>query len=233
LLWRTREPLSLDALCAELSVSPATAKRLIAVLRDNRGLDLRYQRDGNGYVLARGPLDNSVAMLLGLSSVELEGLIEAEALLGKLHPGLLRARKDDDRSRLARVRRRYLASNGLVDRVQWCTPHHGLEADVLATVLEALRRRCRLIFDHHDHRDDTTDLGQKSPARLIWHAEVIYLAAWCHGQDALGLYDVSRIRRPQLVATSAFLVDPEHIDRLVMQATPVGITAKPSKPRRR
>lgn len=216
LLWRTREPLPLHALCAELAVSPATAKRLIAVLRDNRGLDVRYQRDGNGYVLARGPLDNSVAMLLGLSSAELESLIEAEALLGKLHPGLLRAPNHDERSRLARVRRRYLASNGLVDRWQWRMPHgHGIDSAVLVTVFESLRRRCRLSIESVGERGASAQTAEVSPVRVIWSPRSGHLAGWSHEHESLQVFDLSKICEAHLLPVSCVSLDTDIVNALL------------------
>ena len=47
-LWRTREPRALEDLCDELEISPATAKRLIAFLRTQRGVEVQYDRDRNG-----------------------------------------------------------------------------------------------------------------------------------------------------------------------------------------
>jgi predicted DNA-binding transcriptional regulator YafY len=91
-LWRTRQPRALDELCEELKISPATAKRLIAFLRTQRGVEVRYDRDRNGYFLARGPQDANVAALLGLSGAEISMLLEAEALLEQFPPGFLRRR---------------------------------------------------------------------------------------------------------------------------------------------
>ena len=80
-LWRTREPRSLADLCDELDASPATVKRLLAFLRTQRGVEIGYDRERNGYVLARSPADANVAALLGLSGAEISMLLEAEALL--------------------------------------------------------------------------------------------------------------------------------------------------------
>jgi hypothetical protein len=67
LLWRTRDAQSMDALCGALSVSRATVRRLITFLRDQRGLDVRYDREQNGYRLHRAPKDAAAAALLGVS----------------------------------------------------------------------------------------------------------------------------------------------------------------------
>lgn len=67
LLWRTRDAQSMDALCGALAVSRATVRRLITFLRDERGLDVRYDREQNGYRLYRAPKDPAAAALLGVS----------------------------------------------------------------------------------------------------------------------------------------------------------------------
>ena len=66
LLWRTRDAQSMEALCGALSVSRATVRRLITFLRDQRGLDVRYDREHNGYRLHRAPKDAAAAALLGV-----------------------------------------------------------------------------------------------------------------------------------------------------------------------
>ena len=82
LLGRTRESQPLTALCDQLSASPATVKRLIAFLREQRGIDIRFDREQGGYRLERGPEDLRTAELLGLSGRELSALLEAEAEKG-------------------------------------------------------------------------------------------------------------------------------------------------------
>ena len=70
LFSRTREPQPMTALCTELGVSRATANRLIAFLRDERGLDIRYETEQRGYRLQRRPHDAAAVSLLGMGGAE-------------------------------------------------------------------------------------------------------------------------------------------------------------------
>ena len=108
LLCRTREPQPLAALCDQLGASPATVKRLIAFLREQRGIDIRFDREHGGYRLERGPADLRTAELLGLSGRELSALLEAEAILEQIPPGFVRDETEPARARLGKVRQRAL-----------------------------------------------------------------------------------------------------------------------------
>ncbi len=58
LLSRSREPVSLQSLCAEMEVAPATVKRLLRFLREDLRLAVYFDRDLGGYLLLRPPDPN-------------------------------------------------------------------------------------------------------------------------------------------------------------------------------
>ncbi len=197
-LWRTREARSLASLCDELGASPATVKRLIAFLRDQRGLDIQYDRNLNGYRLERGPEDVNAAVLLGLSGQEISAILEAEALLEQIPPGFMRDETKAVRARLGKARHRALGRGELKDRVRLrMSQLRSTAADAFATVLAALRARRRLEFRYHSRSRDEEKTRSASPLRLTFYRSNWYLAAWCHEREDLRVFSVDRISRPR------------------------------------
>jgi hypothetical protein len=211
-LWRTREPRALGDLCDELKISPATAKRLIAFLRTQRGVEVRYDRDRNGYFLARGPQDANVAALLGLSGAEISMLLEAEALLEQFPPGLLRDETSAVRNRLGKVKRQALGRGALKDRVRLrMTQLRQTSTEAFGTVLSALRTTRRLIFTYRSRSRDQQTERSCSPLRLTFYRSNWYLAAWCHQSDELRVFSVDRIDKPRISGEPAFEPPPDTI----------------------
>lgn len=213
LLWRTREPLPLAALCGDLEASPATVKRLIAFLRDQRGVVIHYQREQNGYVLERSPQDASTAALLGLSATEVTALLEAEAILEQIPPGTLREDTADTRATLARIRKRHLGQKSLADRIQLRLTHlRQTSAEGFRSVLAALRTRRRLAFRYRSRGRDEERERTCSPTRLTFYKSNWYLAAWCHESDGMRVFSVDRIELPNVLEMAAF-DPPEEVVR--------------------
>ncbi len=145
-LWRTREARSLASLCDELGASPATVNRLIPFPRDQRELDIQYDRNLNGYRLERGPENENAAVLLGLSGQEISAILEAEALFERIPPGFMRSETKAVRARLDKARRHPLGRSELKDRVRRrMSQLRSTAADASTTVLAALRARQRPI----------------------------------------------------------------------------------------
>ena len=200
-LWRTREPRSLADLCDELDASPATVKRLLAFLRTQRGVEIGYDRERNGYVLARSPADANVAALLGLSGAEISMLLEAEALLEQIPPGVLREETAAVRVRLGKVKRQALGRGALKDRVRLrMTQLRQTSTEAFSTVLAALRTGPRLAFTYRSRSRDQETERTCSPLRLTFYRSNWYLAAWCHRRDELRVFSVDRIEKPRVAA---------------------------------
>jgi proteasome accessory factor C len=197
-LCRTREARSLDSLCDEIGASPATIKRLIAFLREQRGLDIQYDREQNGYRLERGPEDVHVAVLLGLSGSEISALLEAEAVLDQIPPGFMRKETEAARARLGKLRRQTLGRGALKDRVRLrMSQLRSTRADAFSTVLAALRSRRRLGFVYRSRSRDEESARSCSPLRLTFYRSNWYLAAWCHEREELRVFSVDRIDEPR------------------------------------
>ena len=205
LLGRTREPQPLAALCDQLGVSPATVKRLIAFLREQRGVDIRFDREQGGYRLERGPEDFRTAALLGLSGVELSALLEAEAILEQIPPGFVRDETQPARAKLGKVRRRALGQGSLRDRVRLrMSQLRRTSADAFSTVLSALRAGRRLEFGYRSRSRDEDKTRRCSPLRLTFYRSNWYLAGWCHEREELRVFSVDRIARPRCLTEAAY-----------------------------
>jgi predicted DNA-binding transcriptional regulator YafY len=205
LLGRTREPQPLAALCDQLGASPATVKRLIAFLREQRGVDIRFDRDQGGYRLERGPEDLRTAALLGLSGVELSALLEAEAILEQIPPGFVRDETQSARAKLGKVRQRALGQGSLRDRVRLrMSQLRRTSADAFGTVLSALRSGRRLEFGYRSRSRDEDKTRRCSPLRLTFYRSNWYLAGWCHEREELRVFSVDRIARPRCLTEAAY-----------------------------
>jgi predicted DNA-binding transcriptional regulator YafY len=205
ILCRTREVRSLASLCDEMGASQATVKRLIGFLRDQRGVDIRYDREQNGYRLERSPDDPNAAALLGLTGREISALLEAEALLEQIPPGFMRDETEAARARLGKVRRQALGKGELKDRVRLrMSQIRATSADGFATALAALRSRRRLEFVYRSRSRDEEKTRKASPLRLTFYRSNWYLAAWCHEREELRVFSVDRITRPRCLADSVY-----------------------------
>lgn len=205
LLGRTREAQPLAALCDQLGASPATIKRLIAFLREQRGVDIRFDREQGGYRLERGPEDLRTAALLGLSGRELSALLEAEAILEQIPPGFVRDETQPARARLGKVRQRALGQGTLRDRVRLrMSQLRRTSADAFGTVLSALRSGRRLEFGYRSRSRDEDKTRRCSPLRLTFYRSNWYLAGWCHEREELRVFSVDRIARPRCLAETVY-----------------------------
>ena len=212
ILCRTREVRSLSSLCDEMGASQATVKRLIGFLRDQRGLDIRYDREQNGYRLERSPDDPNTAMLLGLSGREISALLEAEAVLEQIPPGFMRDETEAARARLSKVRRQAFGKGELKERVRLkMSQLRTTSADSFATVLAALRSRRRLEFIYRSRSRDEEKARSASPLRLTFYRSNWYLAAWCHEREELRVFSVDRIAKPRCMSEPVYDPPSDHV----------------------
>lgn len=209
---RTREPLPLAVLCDETGASPATVKRLISFLRDQRGVDIRYDREQGGYRLERSPDDPNAAVLLGLSGREISALLEVEALLEQIPPGFVRDETQSVRSRLGKVRRQAFGKGDLTERIQLrMSQLRNTSADAFATVLSALRARKRLQFVYRSRTRNEEKSRSASPLRLTFYRSNWYLAAWCHEREEMRVFSVDRITAPRCMTETVYDPPPDLI----------------------
>jgi len=205
LLRATREPLSLDAICAEAEVSRATAKRILRFLREEIGVNVLYDRAVGGFVLDRSTELPDTAMGPWFSAEELLALLTAHTLLEQLPPGLLRDETLGLRGRLKKLLYRH--SNGgdeLERRVRLSLPQRRTaDEPTFRKVLTALVRRRRLSMHYHGRARDERSARVVSPLRLTFYRSNWYLAAWCHQADDLRVFAMDRISDVQVSAEAA------------------------------
>jgi predicted DNA-binding transcriptional regulator YafY len=188
-----------------MDASSATVKRLIAFLRDQRGVDIRYDRDYGGYRLERTPDDPNAAVRLGLSGREISALLEVEALLDQIPPGFIRDETQSVRSRLGKVRRHAFGKGDLTERIRLrMSQLRNTSADAFATVLSALRVRKRLRFVYRSRSRGEERARSASPLRLTFYRSNWYLAAWCHEREEMRVFSVDRITSPRCMDEAVY-----------------------------
>ncbi len=204
LLSSSHQPLSMQALCEKLEASRATVNRLLAFLRDERGLQIRYDRDRNGYRLQHDASAATTAAAIGLSSVEAASLLEAIAILEQIPPGLIRNSTTSIRSGLQRLCRQYLGESNEKGRIQLRMSHtRKASPSGFGAVLDGLRQDCRLQFSYRNRGKDDSGTRTVSPVRLVLYRSNWYLAAWCHDNDALRVFSLDRISGVKKLNTKA------------------------------
>src|SRR5688572_11497316 len=88
-LLQQRKSVTREEFLQDLGVSPATFKRDLEYLRDRMNAPIDWNRERNGYELAKG--DGGTWQLPGLwfNASEIQALLTLEHLLETLQPGLL------------------------------------------------------------------------------------------------------------------------------------------------
>jgi predicted DNA-binding transcriptional regulator YafY len=198
-LCATREPQSLDSLCAALGTSPATVKRLIRFLRD-RGTPIEFDRENGGYVLDRE--NGAGAPLIGpqFRAKELSAMLTAYELLAQIPPGAFKRETASLRSQLeALLYRKPTGSQQIRKRVRLLLPQlRPLQEDTFRTVLAGLNGQKRVRIGYRSRYKDEDSLRTVSPLRLTFYRSNWYLAGWCHRSNDLRIFSMDRIARAEL-----------------------------------
>ncbi|MFM1887102.1 MAG: hypothetical protein RL026_2259 [Pseudomonadota bacterium] len=211
-LTRSREARSQEALCAGLGWSPATFKRYVKLLREERGLDIQFDREREGYVLkSAGRRASSVNVMLP-SGAEVAALLEVEAILSNIPTQLLHQNTANFVAGLQQLRRQQLGQLADKDRVRIRRSHARLSGNEgFAVVLAALQGRKRLQFEYHSRSHDGAGTRLCSPVRLTAYRSNWYLAAWCHTREALRIFSLDRMKKVRIVMERAFEPPPETV----------------------
>lgn len=219
LLKGTSEGVSRQRLQEELECSPATAKRVLARLRDYFGAPLYFDRDLGGY---RYRDDAFELPGLWFSAAELSALLVLHEVLDRQPLGLL---AETLRPLRARVER--LAGESGVGIPEWRTRLRLLRTSARASgehferIAEALARRQRLAIDYHARSNDRMAPRQVSPQRLTLYRDNWYLDAWCHERKDLRIFALDRIIAAEVLTAGAIDVEAERLNQTL--ATSYGI----------
>ena len=174
----------------QFEISPATAHRDVAYLRDRLLAPLAFDQRKNGYYYTspfRLPFENSpdMALLLGLLSN-----LAAESGLGKL-PEL-----KEFGDRLGQVLFPGREDIGDLLYCEWIQQEE-IGAHIFARVLEGLRRQRQLAIDY---RDSLNRISSRTidPLKLVNYQGRWYLLAWCHLRRDRRLFHLARMTRVNL-----------------------------------
>jgi predicted DNA-binding transcriptional regulator YafY len=211
-LIKRDRPVTLQGLMQRFEVSQATAKRDLALLRDQLGAPLIYDRDANHY-----RYDSTAAEFelpgLWFNESELFALLASEQLLESVQPGLLSPYLGPLRTRI----RTLLEKGG-----------HSGEAVTSRIVLQPIGRRQNrmecfglvagavldatvITIGYHGRGRDALSQRQVHPYRLLYYRDNWYLIAWCDKADALRSFALDRIVTARLTGNKVQAIDDESL----------------------
>ncbi|MGH8286473.1 MAG: helix-turn-helix transcriptional regulator [Steroidobacteraceae bacterium] len=217
-LLQQRRSVRREQFLAELAVSPATFKRDLEYLRDRMNAPIDWNRDTNGYELARGG-NGATWQLPGLwfNASEIHALLALEHLLETLQPGLLAKQIHPLKERIEKllgsgdhtadeVRKRIRI---LPMAARSVNPRH---FEIVATAVLARRR---LSIRHYNRQTDERTERVISPQRLVHYRYNWYVDAWCHMRRALRTFAVDAIEHATLGTGHAREVPERTLDRVL------------------
>ncbi len=211
-----RYGVTLVQIMERLECSRATARRVMAELRDFLGAPLVWDRKLRRYRYAEregeGPWELPG---LWLGADELHALLAAERLLEQVEPGLLEPELQPLRQRIRELLRRVPGGGeALAGRVRLAPIGRRQRVRHRAEGLGArLARRRRLQILYHGRASDEATERTVSPQRLVHYRDNWYLDAWCHLRRALRTFALDRIRRARVLDEAAKAVPEARLDR--------------------
>lgn len=214
LLLTSRQPPSRDYLLERLECSVSTFKRLLQTLREQHQIPIIFDRALGGYRYETEP-DSLTLPSAFFTESELFALLMAEQLLEQAQPGLLGASiarlRTQTRELLGRDRSgRSLLRLHLVAR-------QSVKTEIFDTVLNALLCANRLQFGYRRVEGSSAENSRRivSPQTLLWYRDNWYLIAFCHAREALRIFALSRMDRPQLLTELAVVCDEAEVAALL------------------
>jgi predicted DNA-binding transcriptional regulator YafY len=213
-MLQDRQVVSREMFLGELEVSPAQFKRDLAFLRDRFQVQIEYDPQKRGYLVAHEE-DASVELPGPMYTArEIHALLIVEDLVKQLQPGLLDEHLKPLRERLKLLLgRRDLPSDEIRKRIRILhmasrpsEPRHFRQVSQ-ATLM---RRRLRLRY-YNRARDDSTD-REISPQRLVYYRGNWYLDAWCHLRNDLRSFAVDAMQKVSMTPTPAQEIETASLD---------------------
>jgi predicted DNA-binding transcriptional regulator YafY len=205
-MLQDRRVISKAGFLDELEISPAQFKRDLAFLRDRFQVQIEYDPQKRGYVIAHGEEDASVELPGPMYTArEIHALLIMEDLVKQLQPGLLDKHLKPLRERLKLLLGRAdLPSDEIRKRIRILhmasrpsEPRHFRQVSQ-ATLM---RRRLQLRY-YNRTRDDSTD-REISPQRLVYYRGNWYLDAWCHLRNDLRSFAVDAMQKVSMTPALA------------------------------
>ena len=214
LLLTSRQPPSRDYLLDRLECSLSTFKRLLQTLREQHQIPIIFDRTLAGYRYETEPDSLSLPSAFFTES-ELFALLMAEQLLEQAQPGLL----GESIARLRTQTRELLGRDQSGRRLirLHLVARQSVKTEIFDTVLNALLCANRLQFGYSRVAGTSADdaLRTVSPQTLLWYRDNWYLIAFCHAREALRIFALSRMDRPQVLAELAVVRDEAEVAALL------------------
>lgn len=202
-----------------LGVSRATFKRDLEYMRDRLNAPIEWDREAGGYRLCASSTGAPAYELPGLwfNESEILALLTMEKLLEEIEPGLLGARLEPMKKKLAAVlgsadhpaeeireRIRILRMASRSQRIRHFEP-----------VAYALMNRRRVRLDYFVRTRGETTHRDVSPQRLVHYRDNWYLDAWCHLADGVRSFALDAVETAEVLEAKATDVPARHLDEVL------------------
>jgi predicted DNA-binding transcriptional regulator YafY len=218
-LLAARGAVSFGDLLFELEVSRATLKRDLEYLRSRMKTPIVYDRDANGYRIARkrGEPERIEFPGLWFNASEAAALLTMQHLLDELQPGVLRRHIEPLKERLKSLLE---SADHPYDEIQRRVRilHVGRRAPQLKffeVAAGALLNRRQLAITYYSRASDETTARAISPQRLVCYRENWYLDAWCHLRNDLRSFAVDAIRQAEILDAPAKECAESRLDKVL------------------
>lgn len=208
-LKRARYPVPFERVMEELECSRATAKRVLAYLRDVLGAPIETSREPRGYRYTDAAYE-----LPGFwfSPEELQGLLTLQQLLSSFQPGLLDDALSPLRDRLDQILRSQNLQTGEASRVRLLRAAARAPGPHFAIIASAVLQRQRLRIDYEARGTGQQTTREISPQRLVHYRDNWYLDAWCHSSNGLRTFSVDCVRAATVLEAPAQEIDGAKLD---------------------
>ena len=187
--------------------SPATAKRVVAYLRDRLGAPLTFDREAGGYRYRSG--EKFELPGLWFSARELSALLTLEQLTADEPSGLVAESLKPFRQKIADLLAR--EGVGLPDwhkRLRLMRAQARSPGEFFTAVSSALAQRRRLTIRYLDRGREQFSEREISPQRLVLYRDNWYLDAWCHQRQAPRRFAIERLIAAKTLQTEAHEAAP-------------------------
>lgn len=197
LLKNARYPLTKKQLQEKLECSAASVERYLTELRDTYSLEVEYQREYKGYVLAQDP-ENDIELPSHLFTTdEINAILLIEQIINDLEPGFLEGDTQVVKQHLAKIRQKFSGGEKLESNRIRMINIGKRKGNIknLGQVTQAVLKNKQITIQY-DPRSvtQTTSADRKlSPQRLTHYRDNWYLDAWCHQKEALRTFALERI----------------------------------------
>lgn len=200
LLRASRYPVSREKIEAELGLSRATVKRVIADLRDFFHAPIEYKREGNGYVYTQ-----DVFELPGLwfRGEELAALRAMQELLASVQPGLLEKTLAPAQRALENLLEKQGIKTQFNQKIRLLSAASRASGACFETVSQAVLQQQQLKMRYYKRGDNSRSERTVSPQRLVRYRDAWYLDAWCHKADDLRMFALDAIESAELLEQAA------------------------------